>query len=32
MNKEIVFAVLAAAVTSMIFVAGGEVKNGNMHF
>ena len=28
MNKEIVFVVLAAAVTSMIFVTGGEVKNG----
>src|SRR5215469_15845555 len=28
MNKEIVFAVLAAAVTSMIFVAGEGIKNG----
>lgn len=28
MNKDIVFVVLAAAVASMIFFAGGEVKNG----
>jgi len=28
MNKEIVFVVLAAAVTSLVLVAGGEVNNG----